>query len=195
MPDFDETPRSSKRGVKPDFEDVHDQLDDQDPAICFVKAYARKPIGVPSSNLIPVDKRQNGIDWNDSYFYNMMEDDAVSSEEEDYSDDITESEDYSDAASSEYGSELDSSSGSEYSYYSDSSNDSNDIGFDSSEENSYEIDSMEELYYDDNDLYEDELANLGFSDEEDNEIGDDAGNYPRRRRRRGQLHPQRRPTV
>ena len=46
-------------------------LDDEDPAICFVKAYARKPLGMPAQNLIP----SNGMDyWYDDYdFANDME--------------------------------------------------------------------------------------------------------------------------
>ena len=58
---------------KPDFEEPHEQIDDPDPSICFVKAYARKPIGAPNANLIPLSKYKNGIDWNRSYFYNMMD--------------------------------------------------------------------------------------------------------------------------
>ena len=47
------TPAPVSHKPKVDFP-MQDQIEDEEPAICFVKAYARKPIGAPSSNLIPL---------------------------------------------------------------------------------------------------------------------------------------------
>lgn len=65
-------------------------LDDDDPAICFVKAYARKPLGAPSENVIP----NNSLDyWYDDYDYaNELgwyddEDDEYDDEYDNYGDD------------------------------------------------------------------------------------------------------------
>ena len=48
-------------------------LEDDDPAICFVKAYARKPLGAPKKNVVPangIDWYENGEDWyDDDYAY------------------------------------------------------------------------------------------------------------------------------
>jgi hypothetical protein len=102
---------------------MEDEIDDADPSICFVKAYARKPIGAPYSNLIPLGNlgkhSQNGIDWNHSYFYNMMDEPNGDSSDEYFSGDESDSEYYSEYSdedcSSCYDSEDISSSGSEYS--------------------------------------------------------------------------------
>ena len=158
--------------------DMEDEMDDADPSICFVKAYARKPIGAPYSNLIPLGnlgQQQNGIDWNHSYFYNMMDEPNGDSSDEYFSGDESDSEYYSeDECSSCYDSEDMSSSGSEYSDdYSGSSGESNDIGFDDSDENDYYFDEMDGIYYYDNDYYEEDNEVLGFSSDEDNEIADD----------------------
>ena len=172
----------------------------EEAAICFVKAYARKPIGQPNSNLIPLSQmnkiaqqqQQNGIDWSDAYFYNMMdtpevEDMNVADSGDDgfYSDGESESEYYSEnEGSSEYDSEEESSSNYE-DEYDGSSVESNDIDFyDSEEDNEFyddEDDFDNDLFYDDEeDGFDDQEEDaLNFTDEEE-----DANAYPARRRRR-----------
>ena len=60
-------------------------LDDEDPAICFVKAYARKPLGAPSENAIP----SNALDWfdeDDDDYYDDYDYDGGYSDSEGYYD-------------------------------------------------------------------------------------------------------------
>jgi hypothetical protein len=147
---------------------------ESEPSICFVKAYARKPVGTPQTNLVPVrDSRQNAIDWSDAYFYNMMETPHAQDPEMWTSDEEYDSESYySDEGNSSWGSSEADSMGN---YYDDDSDMSNDLGFDSSEEYMYE---HGYAHYDNSD------GEWGFS-EEDNEVFDsDENAYPVHRRRR-----------
>lgn len=94
--------------TKPDTKKSTDNvLDDEDPAICFVKAYARKPLGAPKSKQVA-----NKFDyWGDQYDnygdydnYSDSEDDFFSSEEEEegeYSNGESEEEDSSEESSEE----------------------------------------------------------------------------------------------
>jgi len=154
---------------------------EEDPAICFVKAYARKPIGVPTSNLIPLKgkankNRANAIDWSDAYFYNMMDEPNVyeDSEDEDEWSDDTESQYYSEGESSSAEDSEYEDESSEYSDSDASSNLSNDLeyedGFDYGDELSYYGE-----HYNDDWGFSDGFSD-GYYDEEDNA-------YPRRRRR------------
>ena len=40
------------------------EVENEDPTICFVKAYARKPLGPPHNSVVPDRHRQNGIPMN-----------------------------------------------------------------------------------------------------------------------------------
>lgn len=118
---------------------------EEDAAICFVKAYARKPIGVPTSNLIPVEKktsrnRANAIDWSDAYFYNMMDEPNAyeDSEEEDWSEE--DSEYYSEDQSSSAEDSENEDESSEYSESDASSNASNDVDYDDGYDYGEELD-------------------------------------------------------
>ena len=80
-------------------------LDDDDPAICFVKAYARKPLGMPHKNVA-----SNSLD------YWWGEDEDESEDDYDYEDnymddydDYSDSDDYYYGGDDEYTSEEESS--------------------------------------------------------------------------------------
>jgi hypothetical protein len=47
-----------------DEEDNAQQVENEDPTICFVKAYARKPLGPPHNSIVPDLRHQNGIPMN-----------------------------------------------------------------------------------------------------------------------------------
>jgi len=89
-------------------------LEDEDPAICFVKAYARKPLGAPTkhmANSIPLDDywldtyegyRSNALD----YWYDDYENDFDDDEYDDY-DNYGLYDDYSDSEGDYFGDEDD----------------------------------------------------------------------------------------
>ena len=76
---------------KPVVTSTDNVLEDEDPAICFVKAYARKPLGVPHKNVA-----SNSMD---RYWYDDDEDEENSEDFEDDNymdnyDEFSDSEDY-----------------------------------------------------------------------------------------------------
>ena len=170
-----------------------EQPAEEDIAICFVKAYARKPIGVPTSNLIPLEQsprqnRSNAMNWHEQYFYNMMEDDNQLGygSDSDLTDDDWESEESSDAG-----------------YYTESDDEPSDDYYDEEYETDDWTDDDESASEMENEVdydwgyesYDDEMASpymsspygseWGFTDDEDDYYENELGNaYPVRRRRR-----------
>lgn len=142
-------------------------LEDEDPAICFVKAYARKPLGVPKktvANSMDLDNYwygdyegfpSNRLDWN-RYDYNNYDDYGDYDDEDDY-----------------YGDEFDN-----YGMYDDGFSDSEGDYYDEDNQGGYSDEDDSEEEDEETSSEEDDSGRDGFDLSFDDDMWENESRYP-----------------